>query len=252
MGFMFSLNPPIPIGQTDYICDKVFQLQSIKDLYVKRPYYGLLIINARDTSFWLANELEIKKVRDVKTSIANSHKNGGSSQGRFDRLFENKRDRNHSYIAEQILKTYYDADTNTPTVLGFIIGGTAETRLHVWDMQELSHLSDYIVSNTAIANNDPYKLWNSSSEDRIKYTTKSIKSKTAEIEEIMRISPDKIDFGPNEVSRGLENYLYEKVYVGTSEKVRTQINYDSTKNLFIEIASDYLDQFGGCVGIKYI
>lgn len=226
------------------------------------PYYGLLIISARESSFWLANDLEIKKIKDVKTSIANSHKNGGSSQGRFDRLFENKRDRNHIYIGEQILKTYYDAETNSPTILGFIIGGPADTRTHVWDLPELSHLQEYVVCNIPLPDADPYDLWTLTDQHRSQYDNKAIKTMIDEIDTILQKTPDKIDFGVIEVSDGLKNHIYSKVYISTDPKVKERFKiggstYEELKDTnekckFIELGSEYLDQYGGCIGIKYM
>ena len=253
MDIMFSIAPPIPITQTNYVCEKTFLLGPIKELYYNRPYYGLLLINARESSFWLANDLEIRKIKDVKTSITNSHKNGGSSQGRFDRLFENKRDRNHTYIVEQILNNYYDASVNAPTVIGFIIGGAAETRTHVWDAPELSHLIKWIITNVPLSNNNPYELWELSAEKRIKFSNLTTDAIIDEIDEIMQLTPDKVDFALTEVSQGLNNMLYSRVYTNaTCKEELTKIKSKSEKCRLIEINGDYLDQYGGCVGIKYM
>jgi peptide subunit release factor 1 (eRF1) len=251
MGIIFSLIPPIPIRRSNYICDKRFALDDIKALYEDRPYYALIIMNARETWFWLANDFEIRQVKKIEMNVANSHQKGGSSAGRFDRIFENKRDRNNTYQVETILKLYYDFSINRPKVVGFIIGGAAETRSRVFGDAKLNILKDYIIVNKPYLGLDPFVLYQDTQHAREDYEQNGIKKKVGEIEEMLEKCPDLLSFGIKETHHMLNQHILRKCYVDCSnlEELTRILSSYKDKVEVIEIADDSLQKWGGCVGI---
>lgn len=245
-------------------------------------------MNARETRFLLANDLEIKDLKKIEMNVANSHQKGGSSAGRFDRIFENKRDRNNTYQVETILKLYYDFQVHRPNVLGFIIGGAAETRSRVFGDEDLDVLKDYIVTNIPYLGSDPYKLYRETEQARIDYEKNSIKKKVSEIEELLEKSPDLLCFGLKEIGYMASQHMLKKCYVSSSKlrevslfinstpssnsssstsSTSTSISKSTGKNKrnkeeadencknkdkiieIIEITNDSLEKWGSCVGI---
>jgi len=249
---MFSINPPIPINCTNYICDKRFQLDSIKMLYKEQPYYGLLLISARETTLWLANNQNIKKIKHLELTVTNSHQKGGQSQGRFDRIFQNKRDRNDGYLVEQILETFYDRHANKMKVLGLIIGGNAETRNRVMNDPELDVFREHIIANIPYPDMNALGLYNATQITREKYENKATDEVIKEIENILRLEPDSLDFG-KEILEGLRCYKYKKVYYNmdleTMKEQTDSIHHPECE--FIKIDSDWLSQYGHYIGLKF-
>jgi peptide subunit release factor 1 (eRF1) len=212
-------------------------------LYEEQPYYGLLLITARHTEFWLANDLHVKKIKQIELAVTNSHQKGGSSQGRFDRIFQNKRDRNDGYLIEQIVAMYYDKQLNKPKVLGLIIGGNAETRNRV--IKELDMFNEYIVANIPYEGMDGLGLYQAVEPMRTNYENRATNSIIQEIETILRLEPDRLDFG-REIVDGLSCYKYGKVYYNRMINVKEHPECE-----FIFVESDWLDQYGNYIGVKF-
>ncbi len=227
-------------------------------------------MNARETRLWLANDLEIKHLKKIEMNVANAHQKGGSSAGRFDRIFENKRDRNNTYQVETILKECYDFNIHRPKVAGFIIGGAAETRVRVFSDSALSVLKDYIVTNIPYLGSDPYKLYQETEQARQDYERNNIKKKISEIEELIEKSPDLLSFGIKETNNILQKVnnrkqiilqkvnnrkqiILHKCYVASSklDEVKSMLSLSTSGSLVdvIEITDDSLEKWGNCVGI---
>jgi peptide subunit release factor 1 (eRF1) len=210
-------------------------------------------MNARETRFWLANDLEIKELKKIEMNVANAHQKGGSSAGRFDRIFENKRDRNNTYQVETILKQFYDFNIHRPKVVGFIIGGAGETRSRVFGDPELNVLKDYIVINMPYLGLDPYKLYKETEQARQDYERNGIKKKVSEIEDMLEKNPDLLSFGIKETNYMLNQHVLRKCYVASSklDEIRTILSSFKDKALveLIEITDDSLEKWGNCVGI---
>ncbi len=263
---MFSLTPPIPITRTNYVCGKQFYLDPVRNLYAAeedgRGHYVVLILNARDSGFWLVNELETKRVAVVQTTITKSHKKGGQSQARIGRLHDNKRQHNHSFIAERLLKAFWDADRNRPRegVLGIIVGGAAETRLKVWtECDELAPLRVWVVANMAFsgASHDPgqaYRLWAESESERESWEQTGEAVLLAEIERLIQMEPVRLDFGEQEILAGLDQYLYEKVYVEDVPEKQAKVlglEQQHKECEFIKLSSGSIANYGGCLAVKW-
>jgi peptide subunit release factor 1 (eRF1) len=238
----FSLEPPIPITRTDYICDKCFHLDAIKALYHEQPYYAVIMLTARSSELWLVNDLHKKKISGIDLSLTNSHKKGGQSQARFDRLFQNKRDHNDSFLIEAIIDTYYDFSTNKPKVVGFIIGGHAETRIRVG--KELDILDDYIVCNIACEHLDVYHLWNASRQYRDDFILSKSTRVITEIEELIRTTPEMLDFGV-EVEKAIGHNIYSKVYSGKEISI-------TSKCQIITVDPAWIGQYGHFIGVRFM
>lgn len=210
-------------------------------------------MNARESRFWMANDLEIKEMKKIEMNVANSHQKGGSSAGRFDRIFENKRDRNNTYQVETILKTYYDFDTNRPKVAGFIIGGAAETRSRVFGSSELNIINDYIVTNIPWLNSDPYTLYEETRDARETYEKQKTQKIKLEVEELIDRNPDQVCFGIKEVSKNVDLHLLRKCYVSSDhDDLRNLSNLNAIikgKCDLIVVEDDWLSKWGNCIGI---
>lgn len=264
MGIIFSLIPEnSKINKSNYICDKKFALDDIKDLVYNdknQIFYALVIMNARETHLMLANDYEIKQVKKIELNVANSHQKGGSSAGRFDRIFEGKRDRNDSYQVETILKEYYNYDINRPNVSGFIIGGSAETRKRVFEDPALSVLKDYIVANIPYDSINPYRLYKETEKLRREYEQTLERAKIEEIDRIAEMNPELLCFG-KEIHTMASQSLLKKCFV-SSEKLNTMYEMYKVSNKsglakalninindLIEVFDSGIEKWGDIIGI---
>ena len=251
MGTMFSLSPPIPITKSIYLCEKKFQLDDLKALYDHEniPYYAVIIINARETKFWMVNDLEIRPLQTIELSVTNKHSKGGQSAPRFGRIFQDKRDRNDTHVIDSILSLYYDYDKNRPKVHGFIIGGVADTRDRVFKDPDLDIIRDYIVTNQPCSSNDANALYEQSALARQIYETKINQGIISELEETIEKDSDRILFGIREVQEGLALFLLKKCFIPKSDEIIDVLK--NHKCEFIKVDDNLIEKWGLYVGVKF-
>lgn len=101
-----EFSPPLPIKKSLYRCDKIFHIDHILDLYQDQSKWGLIILSGEETSFYTCSVTQKDSSNEITQTILSdqftihrlkSHKKGGQSAQRFNRIHDNQ-------VAEYIKK----------------------------------------------------------------------------------------------------------------------------------------------------
>lgn len=110
------LIPPEPLKVTTryYRCDKKFHVDQVERLFqleTRRRTFGLVWCVADQVSIYIiyGHCTDMKLVRNLSSHLKNSHRKGGQSQKRFERLVHHQRDSYYSHVNEVIQETFASA-----------------------------------------------------------------------------------------------------------------------------------------------
>jgi len=120
---VWSIEPPIPLNQRLYRCDKTFVLELLADLTEAKEVYGLVVLDRRDAMFALLKGKTIVPLRKTHSEVPGKFKAGGQSAQRFARIREGAAKDHFKKIANYMK----DEFLHLPDLKGIIIGGPGST-----------------------------------------------------------------------------------------------------------------------------
>lgn len=118
------IEPPQPITEFIYKCDKLFHIESLYDLYKEHDDYGIVLVSGSECYFYTHNTLNTKLISKMNVSLQSRQKKGGQSAVRIARLAEERRYLYVKQIVEKINALYLN-------VKKLVIAGPSEMKLHV-------------------------------------------------------------------------------------------------------------------------
>jgi peptide chain release factor subunit 1 len=120
---VWSFEPPVPLNQRIYRCDKTFVLEALEDMIEVKEVYGLVVLDLRDGDIALLKGKTIIPLQSTHSEVPGKHKTGGQSAQRFERLRDGAAFEHYKKIAEY-MKNQFLTMTN---LKGIIIGGPGST-----------------------------------------------------------------------------------------------------------------------------
>ena len=85
---VWSIEPPIPINQNLYRCDKEFVLDPLRELVDDKIIFGLVAMDKREATIAILKGKTIIPLKTLHSAVPGKHKTGGQSAQRFERLRE--------------------------------------------------------------------------------------------------------------------------------------------------------------------
>lgn len=269
---VFSFEPRRPVRSTNYVCDKLFALDELRELQQggeeegrsgrRERWYGISIINGRSASFFLLSSfLELVLIESIGLTTLTTQKKqkkGGSSAPRIGRLKQNKTQHNVSFIVEKMVEAYWDHETGRtkrdvetliiggkPQVLETIIVGGAGTMYE----KVVDALPEFLRSAVCAVlpwaeEENPRGLFEAAKTQLEKYELEKDREILKEFWQILRTRPELLDYGVDFVTANL--FHYRKIFCNCS----VEFERGGDKVVYINRASD-LDEFGGVVGVRY-
>lgn len=116
-----DIEPPLPIKNSLYLCDKKFHPEYIEHLFETHKKYLILIVSGNGASFYIRQGTKLTKVGSVGVKLLTDTRKGGQSAARISRLREEVRHRYNMSISERTVALYVTHD-----VEGMIIGGASD------------------------------------------------------------------------------------------------------------------------------
>ncbi len=116
---VWDVEPPIPIATRIYRCDKMFHLDILRDLSETKNFYGLVVMDARDSIVALLKGKSIVPLAKVHSQVPGKFKAGGQSALRF----SHNRDlaiKAHMKKTADLMK---DQFLKMPDLKGILVGG---------------------------------------------------------------------------------------------------------------------------------
>jgi peptide chain release factor subunit 1 len=120
---VFSLEPPIPLRQRLYRCDKEFILEPLRDIIIDKEVYGLVVLDRRDANLALLRGKTIIPILKTHSEVPGKMKAGGQSAPRFSRLREGATKDHYKKIADHMKEQFLFREG----LKGIIIGGPSTT-----------------------------------------------------------------------------------------------------------------------------
>lgn len=120
---VWSLEPPIPLNQRLYRCDKEFVLDPLRELADDRSIYGLVVMDRRDATLALLKGKTIIPLATTHSEVPGKTRAGGQSAQRFERLREGATKDHYKKVAELMKKEFL----GRAEILGILIGGPSTT-----------------------------------------------------------------------------------------------------------------------------
>ena len=120
---VWSIEPPVPLNQRLYRCDKEFILDAINEMLADESVYGLVVMDRRDAMIALLKGKTIVPIRKTHSEVPGKMRAGGQSSVRFARLREGATKEHYKKIAEYMK----DEFLMMPDLKGIILGGPGTT-----------------------------------------------------------------------------------------------------------------------------
>ena len=97
---VWSIEPPLPMNQRLYRCDKAFVLDPLKELCVEKEGYGLVVMDRRDASVAFLRGKTIVPLVKTHSEVPGKFRAGGQSAQRFERLRDGAAKQHYKKVAE--------------------------------------------------------------------------------------------------------------------------------------------------------
>lgn len=120
---VWSIEPPVPLNQRLYRCDKTFILDALEAMLADESVYGLVVMDRRDAMIGLLKGKSIVPVRKTHSEVPGKMRAGGQSSVRFARLREGATKEHYKKIAEYMKEEFLKMGE----LKGIIIGGPGTT-----------------------------------------------------------------------------------------------------------------------------
>ena len=121
--FTDYIDPPMPLNQNLYRCDKRFVTEPLHGMIESEDIYGLVVLDRRDATLAVLRGKAFKVIAKTHSEVPGKYKAGGQSAARFQRIREDSAREHYKKISE-LMK---DQFLNMPGLKGIIFGGPEVT-----------------------------------------------------------------------------------------------------------------------------
>jgi peptide chain release factor subunit 1 len=120
---VWGVEPPVPLNQRLYRCDKEFILDPLQSMLADDSVYGLVVMDRRDAMIGLLKGKTIVPIRKTHSEVPGKMRAGGQSSVRFARLREGATKDHYKKIADHMKDEFLPMHE----LKGIIIGGPSTT-----------------------------------------------------------------------------------------------------------------------------
>lgn len=126
---VWSIEPPIPLRQRLYRCDKEFVLEPLRDMLVDDEAYALVVMDRREANIAVLKGKTIVPLVSTESMVPGKFKAGGQSSARFARNREIAAKEFYQKIGGMIKDQFFDMKE----LKGIIVGGPGPTKYEFVD-----------------------------------------------------------------------------------------------------------------------
>ena len=135
---VWSLEPPIPLNQNLYRCDKEFVTDILHDMADDKIVFGLVVMDKREGNIAFLKGKTIIPLKEMHSAVPGKHKTGGQSAQRFERLREGAAIDFYKRIAQHMKEEFLENQTE---IQGIIVGGPGHTK---YDFVDGGYITDQL------------------------------------------------------------------------------------------------------------
>jgi len=120
---VWSVEPPIPLNQRLYRCDKEFVLEPLREIVEHEEVYGMVVMDRRDATLALLKGKTIMPLQKTHSEVPGKIRAGGQSAPRFARLREGAIKDHYKKVAEYMKNQFLFMKD----LKGILLGGPSTT-----------------------------------------------------------------------------------------------------------------------------
>jgi len=135
---VWSIEPPIPMKQNLYRCDKEFVTDILHEMADDKIIFGLVVMDKREGNIAFLKGKTIIPLKEMHSAVPGKHKTGGQSAQRFERLREGAAIDFYKRIAQHMLDEFL---SNQTEIQGIIVGGPGHTK---YDFVDGGYITDQL------------------------------------------------------------------------------------------------------------
>ena len=246
--------PPKKIGQSFYMCDKRFHLDSILEMYKEGTTFGIVFITGKMYSFYkiikTGEHYDSKKIYSSAVRLPKKQKKGGQSAQRFCRIRNNEEAAYIKKVSEKVIEYFVDLEASKATIKKLIFAGPSSKKEK---LREEPLIQQYFSFN-------PVEIFNTSDlNDTVIFETlnnvKNLFENNNMLEEekildfvknLLETADDKTVYGIEEINR---NFGALKLVI-TDEETFPLLKIDTKCEVKI-VSKERLNRIIGTIGLKW-
>ncbi len=121
---IWSIEPPIPLNQRLYRCDKEFVLEPLEDMAQDKDFYGMVVMDRREGNLALLKGKTIVPLISVESQVPGKFRAGGQSAQRFARNRELAAKDFYKKIGDLMKEQFLELKE----LKGILVGGPGHTK----------------------------------------------------------------------------------------------------------------------------
>ena len=126
---VWSIEPPVPINQRLYRCDKDFKLDILQEMLATKEVYGLVVMDARDATIGVLKGKTILTLLKTHSEVPGKMKAGGQSAHRFQQNRELAAKQHYKKVADYMKDQFLTMEN----LKGILVGGPGPTKYEMVD-----------------------------------------------------------------------------------------------------------------------
>ena len=241
--------PPFKISRSSYMCDKVFHLDHILDMYNDKQMYGLVYITGKTYAFYkiskTGSSINHELVVHGDVSLPNKHNKGGQSAPRFQRLHEEREDAYIKKLGELAINTFMSDNHTKYVVEKLVIAGPGDKKKLLYENELITqyfHNKLAIVTVEDMSDKTITSLKYLFESDIATFYDKLVK----EVQEMMQVDYDRLLFSFDEI---VESQVKRVICEDTPAYHELFHSIDAE---IVYVPSDYMKQLGlSLVGVRF-
>jgi peptide chain release factor subunit 1 len=148
---LWDVEPPMPMKNRIYRCDKEFVLDALKEMLEIKEIYALLVMDRKEATIGMLEGKRIEVLRKMTSGVPSKVRAGGQSSQRFHRITEGMTKDFYKRIAAEMKNIFFD----NPKLKGIIIGGPIPTKDEFIDGEYMvTKLRERIIGRIDIGGSD--------------------------------------------------------------------------------------------------
>jgi len=152
---VWSIEPPLPLKQRLYRCDKEFVLDPLRDMLDDDVSYGLITMDRREATIALLKGKSIIPLSSTESMVPGKFKAGGQSAARFARNRELAAKEFYQKVAQLLKDNFFEMKE----LKGIIVGGPGPTKYEFVDGNFITQqLKDKIIGIKDLSYTDQFGL----------------------------------------------------------------------------------------------
>ncbi len=152
---VWSIEPPVPLNQRLYRCDKEFVLEPLRDMVEDKESYGLIVMDRREANIALLKGKNIIPLVSAESMVPGKFKAGGQSSVRFARNRELAAKDFYQKIGFMAKEQFFEMKD----LKGIIVGGPGPTKYEFVDGNYLpTELKNKVIGIRDLSYTDEFGL----------------------------------------------------------------------------------------------